>query len=177
MSITGTGWAGRIASPRRHSTQRQRGYAAAWKGGSIYTPGFAVNGREWRGWFSGGQLPQPSGRDAGKLTLTLRDATHADIVFAPAGTIAGPLRAEIALLAGDLAVDVKRGENNGRKLRHDFVALHHATAAMRVEGGRLTATIELPAKLAEKPIAIAAWVAPGEAQPPLQATGGWLRPE
>ena len=31
-------------------SDRQRAYAQLWRGDSIYTPGFVLNGQEWRSW-------------------------------------------------------------------------------------------------------------------------------
>lgn len=168
----GLGWPDRFAS--RDHTARQRRYSAAWRANSVYTPGFVLNGREWRGWFQREPLAASASPKVGKLMVRLA-AAQAEVSFAPIGAHPKELRAEFVLLGGDLVSDVKRGENSGRKLRHDFTVLHFAAAPMRPDGGRFTATIPLPAKTADTPHAIAAWVIPGEAQPPIQATGGWLR--
>jgi hypothetical protein len=40
----------------------------------------------------------------------------------------------VALLGNDLESDVKRGENSGRKLRHDFVVLQLANSEMMNQG-------------------------------------------
>ena len=47
---------------------------------------------------------------------------------------AQPLALNIALLGNDLELDVKRGENSGRKLRHDFVVLQLAKSEMTNQG-------------------------------------------
>src|SRR5215470_11757488 len=52
------GWRDRFAKPEFNS--RQQHYAAAWGGDSVYTPGFVVNGKEWRGWFGGDVTPTSS---------------------------------------------------------------------------------------------------------------------
>ena len=70
---------------------------------------------------------------------------------------------------------MKRGENGGRKLHHDFVVLQLVTAKLNVEGNRYTASVTLPAPTTIEATAIAAWVTPGDARPPIQATGGWLK--
>src|SRR5215217_7350069 len=44
------GWRDRFAKPE--FTARQRRYAAAWGGDSVYTPDFVVNAKEWRSWFA-----------------------------------------------------------------------------------------------------------------------------
>ena len=163
------GWPDRFARPE--FTARQHRYAAAWGGGSVYTPGFAVDGREWRGWFERRTLPEHARTKAGILSIQLPDITHADITFTPAAKTSAPLFAEVALLGDALETDVTRGENRGRKLRHDFTVLHFARAPLRPDGAHFS----LPEKLAAPPAAIAAWIVSGETPAPLQATGGWLK--
>jgi hypothetical protein len=150
----GLGWRDRFAKPE--FTLRQQRYAAAWGGDSVYTPGFVVNGKEWRGWL---------GYD-GKLSAT----------FVPKATQPRALVLNVALLGNDLESDVKRGENSGRKLRHDFVVLQLAKSDMVVSAGSWSGSISFSKEGGvEKPSALAAWVATGEIDPPLQATGGWLQ--
>src|SRR4029434_8268682 len=43
------GWRHRLSAAK--FTARQRASGVEWGGDSLYTPAFAVNGREWRGWF------------------------------------------------------------------------------------------------------------------------------
>ena len=57
--------------------------------------------------------------------------------FAPDTMQARPLALNVALLGNDLESDVKRGENSGRKLRHDFVVLQLAKSEMTNQGNRL----------------------------------------
>ncbi|MEO6738755.1 MAG: DUF1223 domain-containing protein [Chthoniobacteraceae bacterium] len=167
------GWPDRFASAA--NTARQRRYAASWRSNSVYTPGFVLNGREWRDWSSHAPLTASGSEKVGKLQITLRDRIHADVIFTPARTAPKPLQVEVALLGGNLESDVKRGENSGRKLRHEFVVLHLATAALTAEGNRFAATLALPEKTIDTPVALAAWIVAGGGQPPLQATGGWLK--
>jgi hypothetical protein len=167
----GLGWPDRFATAA--NTARQRRYAAAWASDSVYTPGLVRNGREWRGWFQSETVPESSSTKVGKLKVTARD-TQADVAFTRLGG-APPVFVELALLGGGLQSNVTRGENGGRKLRHDFTVLHFASAPLHGEGGRFTATVPLSSKTSDPPVALAAWIIPGEAQPPIQATGGWLR--
>src|SRR5213592_2697372 len=62
------GWRDRFSKPQ--FTERQRRYAAAWGGDSIYTPGFVLNGREWRGCIGGPAWPTASEK-VGALRVTL----------------------------------------------------------------------------------------------------------
>jgi len=122
------GWPDRFASAA--NTARQRRYAASWRRNSVYTPGFVQNGREWRDWSGRVPLMANGSEKVGKLQIILRDRIHADVIFTPARTAPKPLQVEVALLGGNLESDVKRGENSGRKLRHEFVVLHLAAPAL-----------------------------------------------
>src|SRR5947208_12427069 len=117
------GWRDRFAKPE--FTSRQQCYAAAWGGDSVYTPGFVVNGKEWRGWFGGNAMPITSTK-VGVLRVSVGDDGKVSATFAPDTVGARPLALNVALLGNDLESDVKRGENSGRKLRHDFVVLQLA---------------------------------------------------
>jgi hypothetical protein len=167
----GLGWPDRFATEA--NTARQRRYAATWRSNSVYTPGFVLNGREWRNWRD--RDFTASTEKVGKLRVTLHDRLQAAVTFTPHDPAAQPLQVELALLGGNLESDVKRGENSGRKLRHDFTALHFASAQMHATERGFSATVPLPVKTAEEPLSIAVWITGGDAQPPLQATGGWLR--
>jgi len=167
------GWPDRFAS--RAFTERQRRYANARRVESVYTPAFVVNGLEWRGWFDHEPLPAARLAKTGTLRVTLRDPAHVDIVFTPVGTVPKSAQVEVALLGGGLSSDVRAGENSGRRLSHDFVALHVATAPLGLEGNRLTATVSLPEKPIASPNALAVWITTGVGQAPMQATGGWLK--
>ena len=169
------GWTDRFSSP--DFTARQRRYALKGSGDSIYTPEVVLNGREWRGFFSGQPLPAAPAGAVGRLKVTLRERGRAEVMFTPAAGAPRPAQVEFALLGSNLESEVKRGENGGRKLRHDFVVLRLAVAKLRAEGNHFTATISWNASgLPVEPGAIAAWVDAGDGEPPLQAVGGWLPP-
>ncbi|MGH8048056.1 MAG: DUF1223 domain-containing protein [Chthoniobacterales bacterium] len=161
------GWPDRFASPV--FTQRQSDYAASWKSSGVYTPCFVLNGREW----ARGEFPVAAG-DAGELRVTVADATHVTISYKPARTLANPPVAGLAPLAGGIVSDVRRGENAGRKLPHEFVALALISTPMELVNGEWTAKFTLPEKTAAPPSALAAWVHPADDTTPLQAAGGWL---
>ena len=165
------GWRDRFA--KREFTSRQQRYAAAWGGDSVYTPGFVVNGKEWRGWFGGSAVPTSSTR-VGVLRVSLGDGGNLTATFVASTAQPRALTMNVALLGNDLESDVKRGENSGRKLRHDFVVLDLIKIDMTNESNRWTGSVALPTgALNDKPTALAAWVT--ETSTPIQATGGWLR--
>jgi len=166
------GWRDRFAKPE--FTSRQQHYAAAWGVESVYTPGFAVNGKEWRGWSAGNGMPTTSTK-VGRLRVSLGDSGKLTATFSAETTLSRPLTLNVALLGNDLRSDVKHGENSGRKLRHDFVVLNLIKVDLANESKRWTGSAALPMQTGnDKPSALAAWIA--ENGIPIQATGGWLKP-
>lgn len=173
------GWRDRFASAAY--TARQRAQAARWQASTVYTPGFALNGGEWARWSSSpkGNLPPDAGHEeTGPLTIRLsEDRRSATVVFEPASGAKAPRECTVALLGFGLDSAVKAGENNGRRLRHDFVALALESKPLKTAAGNtLEATIALPEtpKDATK-LAVAAWVnPPGEVTRIEQAAGGWI---
>jgi hypothetical protein len=165
------GWRDRFAKSK--FTLRQQRYAAAWGGDSVYTPGFVVNGKEWRNWFGGNAVPPISTR-VGVLRVSLGNDGKLTATFVPETTQPRALALNVALLGNDLESDVKRGENSGRKLRHDFVVLDLIKVNMVNESNHWTGSVALPMQPAnDKPTALAAWIT--ENSIPIQATGGWLQ--
>ena len=166
------GWRDRFAKPE--FTSRQQRYAAAWGGDSVYTPGFVVNGKEWRGWFGGNMTPTSSTK-VGVLRVSLGADEKVSASFAADTVQARPLSLNVALLGNNLKSDVERGENSGRKLRHDFVVLDLIKIDMAHASDHWTASVALPMPSGnDKPGALAAWIT--ENTTPIQATGGWLNP-
>jgi hypothetical protein len=161
------GWRDRFAVPAY--ADRQRAYAAAWRAPTIYTPGFVRAGVEWR---PGAASPAPS--RGGTLTAEVEGGRVA-VLFQPPGP--GRYRAHVALLGGGLRSDVRRGENAGRTLRHEFLVLGLTEGVLErpPEGGHPTLTLELPVT-GETPDrrSVAVWVTSVDGLVPIQATGGWL---
>jgi hypothetical protein len=110
----------------------------------------------------------------GVLRVSLGDGGKLTAAFVPETTQPRALALNVALLGNDLESDVKRGENSGRKLHHDFVVLDLLKADMVNESNRWTGSAALPRQSAnDKPTALAAWIT--ENSIPIQSTGGWLR--
>ncbi len=168
------GWRDPWAS--KSFSDRQRAYAKQWRSNSIYTPGFVLNGKEWRDWSGRKDGPKSAGAKAGVLTVSASDTNRWQVSFAPANTDGADYEVHAALLAGGLSSDVKAGENRGRLLRHDFVVLTFAKASLVRSGdvaqGELV--LNMQRNGAEGDLALAVWITPAGRFEPLQATGGWL---
>src|SRR5882672_2702112 len=57
-------------------SERQRNHAESWSAASVYTPGFVLNGKEWRGWPGLRTLPPLRKEKAGVLTVNSTNSQH-----------------------------------------------------------------------------------------------------
>ncbi|CAA0097819.1 Uncharacterised protein [BD1-7 clade bacterium] len=156
--------------------KRQQYYKQLGHSRSVYTPEFIVNGREWRGWFQREALPV-SEKTVGVLTATT-DSGRFKVDFVPQDTKADDYRLYVAVMGQDIVSDVKRGENAGKKLKHDFVVLDYKMFAplkrSPINGKYLWQGDLTTMKDAADNKAIAFWVTRGTDPTPIQATGGIL---
>ncbi len=151
-------------------TARQYQYSASWKSSSVYTPGFVLNGRELRE----KRIPEGGRDEVGVLKLALKNDDNVTATFTPAGNSTRTYDVHVARLGFDLNINVKAGENSGRKLLHDFVVLS-LTSETLAGGSKEFRLAASDAKQAPGREAIAAWVTESGQLEPLQAAGGWLR--
>jgi hypothetical protein len=160
------GWKDPLVLPG--NTQRQGQYQAENNIGFVYTPAFVINGQEWQGWFDSRSLPEQKRPLVGILKAEIKGDT-VNIHFL--GAI-NRLEYHVAVLGFDIQSHVKTGENEGRTLNHDFVALSHDTVS--------ATTNQVSMKLAESGRfnsnrrAIAIWISSPDSQTPIQSLGGWL---
>ena len=161
------GWKDPFASAEW--TRRQRLYAANWNAESVYTPAFVLNGREWRD----ASIPVVNNEAPGILRATMRGDNNVLVAFEPAKEKTGDFEVYLARLGFGIDSNVRAGENNGRRLRHDFVVLSLAHEKLGLDPQEL----HLPSSgAASRPgrTALAAWITNAGDIRPLQATGGWL---
>jgi hypothetical protein len=176
------GWRDRLADERY--TDREHAYAAEWAAPSVYTPCFVRNGREWRPRGEAArELSGANEKSGGELAVTWRDDQTCTIRFVPAASgKPGRTRYDVnvALLGSGIESNVRAGENRGRKLQHEFVALRLERAELSpAPDGGFVATLQIPSRpdLPAPRHALAAWVTERSGLAVLQATGGWLEPE
>ena len=95
--------------------------------------------------------------------------------FAAADVGSDRLTVHVAVLGMGLTTRVAGGENKGRTLRHDFVALGVRSAALARDQHGYRATLTLPDTVIDSDNrAVVAWVTHGDRLAPLQAVGGLL---
>ncbi|WP_028022920.1 DUF1223 domain-containing protein [Enterovibrio calviensis] len=158
------GWADRFAKP--DFSQRQRQKVSQSDASGVYTPGWFINDQEWRGFFSRQPVPYGNGPKAAQLIASINGNT---LRVEYEGN--ERLNANFALIAMDLTTKVKRGENRGRTLEHDFVVVDFAA-----KYGQRHWQFTLDDETAAKPSAIAVWLTPQGGGDPVQTLAGWLTP-
>ncbi len=166
------GWKDRFAN--KANSNRQNHYRRNGNIQTVYTPGFVVDGKEWRGWFSRKAIPSAKSK-AGTLSVTVDgDAVNAN--FQPAGNSPSGLEFHIAVLGFDIETKVKSGENSGLSLKHDFVVLGHTkTTGTITNNANPSWQTSLPdyQPIASQKYALVAWVNNSKTAIPLQAAGHW----
>ena len=162
------GWRDILA--KRQYSDRQRSHRNNGNLRAVYTPGFVLNGKEWKGWFSRDPLPATKAT-AGVLTARLQEhrltVNYSDT--------AQDTRLNIAILGFGIESEIEAGENAGRKLPQEFVVLTHQTHSSAKGSWQVDLPSVTPSVTSKFGLAI--WVSPGDSLVPLQATGGWLPQE
>ena len=168
-----SGWKDRFASAAYSG--RQTRYAQSGSVSQVYTPGVVLRGREWRSWSAGAAALHSDGDRVGPLELALDGYGHVTLRWWPTAAPGSRLLGTVVLLGSDLTTVVKRGENAGRELHHDFVVLGYSTGVLLRENDHYRVTLAVPSSANAAPrYAIAGWVSSDTGLAPQQAVGGWL---
>lgn len=120
------GWRDRFAQPR--FTERQRQMALLGNSTLVYTPQVMLNGRDFRNWRNSGRLERELAATSNsaaqatiRLTLKQPGPEILDVSTVAQNTQEGNHALFFALYENNLTSAVKRGENAGSTLHHDFV--------------------------------------------------------
>ncbi len=167
------GWEDRFSSPEYSA--RQRRYARSKNLKTVYTPGFLLNGEEWRSFFGVRTLSTKTDKKVGQLRLKISDMELA-AVFNPAEAMSDKtLILNVAVLGFDIKTDVKAGENNNKALKHDFTVLGYKSIPLYKDKSTYSVMTELPDIIETAPrMAVAAWINKENDMVPIQAVGGWI---
>jgi len=165
------GWKDKLANPAY--AQRQRHFRRKGLARAVYTPGFFVNGKEWRGFFGTRNIPAKNPDSTGQLKV-LVNKQDVSGKYTEHSHGKKPLSVNIALLGFGIAHKVIAGENTGRTLKHDFAVLHHITSPIQSNGQWKISLNSIKKYRGHMASAIAVWVNHGDNPQPLQVTGGWI---
>ena len=162
------GWKDEFA----HATfgQRQSLYAKLRHVSTVYTPAFMVNGHSWRPGFFSETLPQNKS-SVGNLVASIKN-NSISASFKSINNIQTPLKLNVALLAMDITSHIKRGENEGRVAKHEFVVVGF-DSKMSAKNKWNMALPKLHHTQAKK-YALAVWVSKKDDPTPIQAVGGFF---
>lgn len=154
------GWKDPFSTP--NNSKRQRNYYQQGKVSSVYTPGFIVNGREWR---PGKALPI-NNNDA--VLMAALSENNLKVNYSDKGDY----DLHVSILGFDHETDVKRGENRNKKLKENFISLAHK----KINSKDSMWNFKLPKinKFNGNKLALAIWVSHKNQNAPLQVVGGWL---
>ncbi len=167
------GWKDRFSSPEYSA--RQKRYASSKNLKTVYTPGFLLNGEEWRSFFGLRKLSTDTDKEAGRLSLQINDMDLA-VEYKPTDNMTDKtLVLNVAVLGFDIKTDVKSGENSNKELKHDFTVLGYKTIPLYKNQSAYAVMTELPDIIETAPrMAVSAWINKENNMTPIQAAGGWL---
>lgn len=157
-------------------SRRLEDYARLWGSTSVYTPAVVVNGTEWSGWSRGQDLPLSS-ESAGILSVEISRTGSATVVFSPNDQTLQGWTAHGVIVGFNISSKIQEGENAGRKLKYDFLALGYQKENMRSSYGKFKAVLRsLSARkdIQSKRTAVIVWVTRQDNLLPVQAAGGFL---
>ncbi|MEH6472515.1 MAG: DUF1223 domain-containing protein [Halopseudomonas sp.] len=158
------GWQDRFAQPEY--TQRQRALNRSGQFRSVYTPAWLIDGREWRGFFSRQDWPDPVAIDGGVLTAELT-GQQLQVSYQSTKAIDQPT-VHVALLGFDRTTEIAAGENRGSTSEHQFVVVDK-----QQRGGDIW-LFSLPLSAANGRAALAVWITEAGRSQPRQVLGGWI---
>lgn len=158
-------YANHAYSMRQYRHQQQKHIA------SVYTPGVVANGQEWRGWIRGEDFPEANA-DAGILSF-VADPEKLEVTYS---RVTKDHVLNVVLLGIGITTNVERGENQGKLLKQDFVALSHEmySAGKSNDSGQWSISLPKDAANDAKRYALAIWVSGMDDIAPIQSTGYWV---
>ena len=166
------GWKDQLAS--QDYSQRQRLYSEEGGISQVYTPGFVVNGKEWRGFFKRKNLNDSQTIEIGELAAEV-SGENISVQFDPLIEVSDSLLMHVAILGFDISNKIEAGENRGKLLTHDFVVLGYGADKAHIIDEEFILSMKLPeTKVQANKKAIVVWVSDLDSQSPLQVAGNWL---
>jgi len=175
------GWRDPFASPS--FSLRQRKYERYGHTQNVATPGFVVDGKGWNGWFRGRSLPKidsvkNSGLSYAKLKAEF-NGQDVHVNYSPleeSEALKASPKVHVAILAFDIIIPVKGGENRGRDLKHDFVVVGYQDSHLLQTNGDWQVNLKRPDTYQYDDYRQAAviWISEGDDPRPIQVAGGWL---
>lgn len=158
-------WKDKFSRPEY--TQRQRKYASWRNQNSVFTPQLLINSS--LDWHYSKPIPPKNNEESTNIKVTFdKESYKASIQIE--STNSKEYTCEAALLGGNYTTKVKGGENQGRTLHHEFVALQLKST----ESKNKKCEIKLEKKQSIPKPAIAIWIKEKGDLRIIQATGHYI---
>lgn len=166
------GWADPYANSEY--SLRQRDYQHFKHIKTVATPGFVVDGKGWNGWFVGQNVPVKQRVSPGKLTAKIGHQS-VEITYIDHEQQGQSMTATIAVLGFDQETSIGRGENQGRKLIHDFIVLNHSNKMLSAENNQYHTSMPMPdiSRFSSAKTAVVVWISQGMDPQPIQVVADW----
>ena len=161
------GWKDPFAS--KENTSRQRQYYETDNTGQVYTPQFVVNGKEWRGFFKNKKIQK--NRSKAEVLSVEFDGKTIKANYPIDAESNKTYDLHVSILGIGLETSVKRGENHGKTLAQDFVALTHDVNPSTDGTWSFKLNTE---KLDADQYALVAWVSKTNNATPIQAVASYI---
>lgn len=166
------GWKDKFAD--NEYSERQRRYAREYSESTVYTPGIKLNGTPWLSWRGVELDAQKLDSDqVGELHLSAENGRFSATFEPLAESASMPLKLNVAVLGMGMSTSVKRGENRGRTLTHDFIVLAFEEFANKGQALQWQGNLPKPRFKAPE-YALVAWVSGVASQTPIQSIGGFV---
>lgn len=167
------GWVDKFATNKY--TKRQYSYSHAWKKSSVYTPGFILNGKEFKNWRSYKKGFQFLNKKVGVLKANITN-NKIKINFNSIYNENRKILIEVSITGMNFISKVKAGENNGEIFNHSFVSVALDTYQNKIKDGSLQQTIPLPkfTKDNNRKYAITIWISDANTKEVIQSVASYL---
>lgn len=141
---------------------------------SVYTPGWLVNGKEWRGFFRRHPIPKNSASKTLPLLAQLKGG-YLRISIPYDTNYSGPKPTKIytALLGSGYEHTITAGENNGKKLTSNFTVLNLSDHTMKFTNHWTVPIPKVRDTQGSTKMALAVWLSDKQNRP-IQAVGNWI---
>ncbi len=145
--------------------RRQRSYSKEWGRLNVYTPGFVMDGKEWRPFTR--SVPDSPGAKVGILKIEKTKNNTFKVSYDQKGSYI----LNAVLLVHGVEHRIKRGENSGKTLKHNFVVSDFQQTKL---SGPTEIALKPNANTKFKEKSVAFWISTPLSQKPIQAVGGCL---
>ncbi len=159
------GWKDVLA--KKEYSERQRKYFNKWNKDTVYTPNFIINGKEHNSFKIS---TEGYGKKVGVIKA-IKEKNKYHVSFKPIYLNKKDHYIHWAILRNGITHKVKKGENRGKTLKHNFVVTMLGNMKMSLKKDIYKSTLSIP-KLGFEDKSIVLWITEKDFYNPIQSIGG-----